>query len=70
MKRQFLLYATLVAGMVVSCSKEAIVEVSTDTIAAIAGGIAGLYYGYDAIPEEWVNSLAKKEWLDEMIKME
>ncbi len=30
MKRQFLLYATLVAGMVVSCSKEAIVEVSTD----------------------------------------
>ena len=30
MKRQFLLYATLVAGIVVSCSKEAIVEVSTD----------------------------------------
>lgn len=42
----------------------------TDTIAAIAGGIAGLYYGYDAIPAEQVNSLVKKEWLDEMITME
>lgn len=42
----------------------------TDTIAAIAGGLAGLYYGYEAIPKEWVNSLAKKEWLDEMINME
>lgn len=25
----------------------------TDTYAAIAGGLLGAYYGYDAIPEEW-----------------
>ncbi len=32
----------------------------TDTTAAIAGGLAGLLYGYEAIPEEWINSLARK----------
>lgn len=26
----------------------------TDTIAAIAGGLSALYYGYEAIPEEWL----------------
>ncbi len=26
----------------------------TDTVAAIAGGMAGLYYGYEGIPEEWM----------------
>ncbi|MGA8941668.1 MAG: ADP-ribosylglycohydrolase family protein [Thermoactinomyces sp.] len=25
----------------------------SDTIAAIAGGLAGVYYGYEAIPERW-----------------
>ena len=33
----------------------------TDTTAAIVGGLAGIYYGLDAIPSEWVNSLARKE---------
>jgi ADP-ribosyl-[dinitrogen reductase] hydrolase len=32
----------------------------TDTTGAIAGGLAGLIYGYDAIPEEWINVLARK----------
>lgn len=32
-----------------------------DTVAAIAGAYAGLYYGLDAIPEEWVDSLLGKE---------
>lgn len=26
----------------------------TDSVAAVAGGIAGSYYGYDAIPTEWL----------------
>ena len=38
----------------------------TDTVAAIAGGLAGLYYGYDAIPEEWLAVLRKREWLEQM----
>ena len=31
----------------------------TDTSAAIAGGLAGIYYGVENIPENWINSLAR-----------
>ena len=31
----------------------------TDTIGAIAGGLAGLYYGYNSIPMEWRKSVIK-----------
>lgn len=33
----------------------------TDTTGAIAGGLAGIVYGYDAIPEFWIVQLAKME---------
>ncbi|MFL9833995.1 ADP-ribosylglycohydrolase family protein [Chryseobacterium terrae] len=33
----------------------------TDTTGAITGGIAGIYYGIENIPEEWVELLARKE---------
>jgi len=39
----------------------------TDTIAALAGGLAGIIYGYDNIPTKWINVLQKKEYLDETI---
>ena len=32
----------------------------TDTVGAITGGIAGIIYGLDAIPEEWVSKLVNK----------
>ena len=32
-----------------------------DTVAAIAGALAGLYYGCDEIPKEWMDSLLGKE---------
>ncbi len=32
----------------------------TDTTAAITGGLAGLLYGFEDIPTEWVESLARK----------
>ena len=38
----------------------------TDTIGAIAGGLAGALYGYDAIPEKWLNTLIKKEMIDKL----
>ena len=38
----------------------------TDTIGAIAGGLAALYYGYDAIPPEWIDELQRKEWIAEL----
>jgi ADP-ribosyl-[dinitrogen reductase] hydrolase len=38
----------------------------TDTTAAIAGGLAGLLYGYESIPEEWINVLARKEDISDL----
>ena len=38
----------------------------TDTIAAIVGGLAGALYGYDAIPEEWRDTLIKRDYIEEM----
>ena len=35
----------------------------TDTNAAICGGLAGIYYGYDSIPIDWLESIYK---LDEI----
>ncbi|MCF7913366.1 MAG: ADP-ribosylglycohydrolase family protein [Candidatus Cloacimonetes bacterium] len=33
----------------------------TDTVAAVAGGLAALYFGYENIPEKWIRSLKKQE---------
>ena len=38
----------------------------TDTIAAIAGGLAGILYGFNSIPKEWISSLIKYEYIDSM----
>lgn len=38
----------------------------TDTIAAIAGSLAGALYGIDAIPTNWTAKLRKKEYIEEM----
>lgn len=32
----------------------------TDTVGAITGGIAGIIYGLNAIPEEWISKLVNK----------
>ncbi|MBR4530724.1 MAG: ADP-ribosylglycohydrolase family protein [Lachnospiraceae bacterium] len=38
----------------------------TDSVAAIAGGLAGLYYGHDAIPAEWLAAIQRREWIEEL----
>ena len=38
----------------------------TDTTAAIAGGLAGLFYGAETIPEYWIASLARMEDIIEL----
>ena len=36
----------------------------TDTIAAIAGGVAGIHYGFSSIPANWVSTIVKGNDID------
>ncbi len=41
----------------------------TDTTAAVAGGLAGIYYGCGGekgVPEEWIGQIARREWIAEL----
>ena len=38
----------------------------TDTIAGIAGAMAGIVYGIDNIPKRWLDKLQKKDYLFDM----
>lgn len=40
----------------------------TDTVASVAGGLAGVYYGMDDIPREWVHILSRTEELNEVFR--
>lgn len=40
----------------------------TDTTAAVTGGLAGLLYGYDEIPKEWIDVLARKDDIDDLCR--
>lgn len=42
----------------------------TDTIAAVVGGLAGIVYGYDGIPIEWIEQLLNKDIIESCIKWE
>ena len=42
----------------------------TDTVGAIAGGLAGLYYGYDSIPENRLSAIKRREWIDGMCELQ
>lgn len=39
----------------------------TDTVGAIAGGLAALYYGYESIPADWLHVIKRREWIEEML---
>ena len=38
----------------------------TDTVAAVTGGLAGLYYGYENIPSEWIRQIVKMDYISEL----
>ena len=39
----------------------------TDTTAAIAGGLAGIYWGLDSIPGPWLSGLRGKQEVDRLL---
>lgn len=39
----------------------------TDTTAAVVGGLAGIVYGYDNIPGDWIEELKNKELIDAIL---
>jgi len=40
----------------------------TDTTATVTGGLAGIHYGYNAIPEEWINQIARREDIQKLFE--
>lgn len=38
----------------------------TDTTGAVTGGLAGLFYGYENIPKEWVKQIARSEDIENL----
>ena len=38
----------------------------TDTVAAIAGGMAGILFGYKDIPEKWLSRLARRDYIESL----
>jgi len=40
----------------------------TDTVAAVAGGLAGIFYGYENIPKEWLNTIVQKRYIEELCR--
>ncbi|MGN1042917.1 MAG: ADP-ribosylglycohydrolase family protein, partial [Christensenellales bacterium] len=63
------LEAAIWSVMTTSSYKECVLKAvnlgdDTDTVAAIAGGLAGALYGYDAIPEEWKDALLRRGYIE------
>lgn len=39
----------------------------TDTIGALTGGLAGMYYGREAIPSDWLNSITQLDEIEDLL---
>lgn len=40
----------------------------SDTTGAITGGLAALFYGYEAIPPAWIEEIKRREWIEELCR--
>ena len=38
----------------------------SDTTGAVTGGLAALFYGFQAIPAAWIGEIKKREWIEEL----
>ena len=55
-----------------SSYKEAVLKAinlgdDTDTTGAVTGGLAGIIYGYEAIPKDWIDQLKNKDLIEECL---
>ena len=61
------LWCVLTTGNYRDCVLKAVnLGDDTDTVAAVAGGLAGAIYGYEGIPKEWRDTLIKRDYIEEM----
>lgn len=68
---KYTLEAVLWSVLTTTSYKDAIIKAinlgeDTDTIGAITGSIAGLIYGYESFPKEWLEKLKKQDYLEEI----
>lgn len=40
----------------------------TDTVGAVAGGLAGIYYGAADIPKEWMDMIARRQYIEALCR--
>lgn len=63
------LWCLLTTGSYRDCVLKAVnLGDDTDTTAAVAGGLAGVYYGCKQIPQAWLDALARREWISYLCK--
>lgn len=60
------LEASIWCLLTTDCYRDAVLKAinlgdDTDTTAAVTGGLAGLLYGHENIPQEWVNELVRRD---------
>lgn len=39
----------------------------SDSVGAVVGGLAALYYGYEDIPKDWINVIIRKDWIETIV---
>lgn len=65
------LEASIWCLLTTSCYKDAVLRAvnlgeDTDTTGAVTGGLAGLIYGFESIPEEWISQLARHDDIENL----
>ena len=40
----------------------------SDTVGALTGALAGMFYGYESIPKNWIDKLKRREFIEEILR--